>query len=228
MAITDAKFPFAAREAYNSLRTNIQYSLSPMNGKIIAVTSPNAGEGKSSVSTNLALSLAQTSAKVLLIDADLRKPVVHKYLNLSNSTGFSNFIVGFETLADSLKRDVYGNGNLDVLTSGPIPPNPAELLGSDNMKLFIEKVRDAYDYIIIDTPPINVVTDMATMASFIDGVLLVSFFASTTIEDVKRAQEALKVVDARVLGLIVVGVERKKTHGKYYKKYYRNYYSYKQ
>ena len=174
------------------------------------------------------MSLAQTSAKVLLIDADLRKPVVHKYLNLSNSTGFSNFIVGFETLADSLKRDVYGNGNLDVLTSGPIPPNPAELLGSDNMKLFIEKVRDAYDYIIIDTPPINVVTDMATMASFIDGVLLVSFFASTTIEDVKRAQEALKVVDARVLGLIVVGVERKKTHGKYYKKYYRNYYSYKQ
>lgn len=225
ISIVDPNFPFAAREAYNSLRTNVQYSVSPLNGKIIAITSSNAGEGKSSVSANLAISLAQTSAKVLLIDADLRKPVIHKYLKLNNTSGLSNFIVGFDTLSDALKRNVHPN--LDVMTSGPIPPNPSELLGSESMKAFIDKISDAYDYIIIDTPPINVVTDMAAMASIITGVLLVSFFASTTTDDVRRAKEALDVVKAKILGLVVVGVDGKKIHGSYSRKYYKKYYSYK-
>ena len=217
LLITRENFPFAVREAYNTLRTNVLYALSPINGKIIAVTSPNAGEGKSTVSVNLAIALAETSARVLLIDCDLRKPTIHKKLNLNNSSGLSKFIVGFETMADALKREILPN--LDVMTSGPIPPNPSELLGSANMQTFLNKVSDYYDYIILDTPPINIVTDMAVMANFISGVLLVSYYAVTTVEDVRRAQEALKIVNAKILGLVVAGVVRKKGHkGDYYRK----------
>ena len=217
LLITSENFAFAVREAYNTLRTNVLYALSPINGKIIAVTSPNAGEGKSTVSVNLAIALAETSARVLLIDCDLRKPTIHKKLNLNNSSGLSKFIVGFETMADALKREILPN--LDVMTSGPIPPNPSELLGSANMQTFLNKVSDYYDYIILDTPPINIVTDMAVMANFISGVLLVSYYAVTTVEDVRRAQEALKIVNAKILGLVVAGVVRKKGHkGDYYRK----------
>jgi len=217
LLITNENFPFAVREAYNTLRTNVLYALSPINGKIVAVTSPNAGEGKSTVSVNLAIALAETSARVLLIDCDLRKPTIHKKLGLNNSSGLSKFIVGFETMADALTREILPN--LDVMTSGPIPPNPSELLGSANMQTFLNKVSDYYDYIILDTPPINIVTDMAVMANFISGVLLVSYYASTTIEDVRRAQEALKIVNAKILGLVVAGVIRKKGNkGDYYRK----------
>ena len=217
LLITNENFPFAVREAYNTLRTNVLYALSPINGKIVAVTSPNAGEGKSTVSVNLAIALAETSARVLLIDCDLRKPKIHKKLGLNNSSGLSKFIVGFETMADALTREILPN--LDVMTSGPIPPNPSELLGSANMQTFLNKVSDYYDYIILDTPPINIVTDMAVMANFISGVLLVSYYASTTIEDVRRAQEALKIVNAKILGLVVAGVIRKKGNkGDYYRK----------
>lgn len=217
LLITNENFPFAVREAYNTLRTNVLYALSPINGKIVAVTSPNAGEGKSTVSVNLAIALAETSARVLLIDCDLRKPTIHKKLGLNNSSGLSKFIVGFETMADALTREILPN--LDVMTSGPIPPNPSELLGSANMQTFLNKVSDYYDYIILDTPPINIVTDMAVMANFISGVLLVSYYASTTIEDVSRAQEALKIVNAKILGLVVAGVIRKKGNkGDYYRK----------
>ena len=217
LLITNENFPFAVREAYNTLRTNVLYALSPINGKIVAVTSPNAGEGKSTVSVNLAIALAETSARVLLIDCDLRKPTIHKKLGLNNSSGLSKFIVGFETMADALTREILPN--LDVMTSGPIPPNPSELLGSANMQTFLNKVSDYYDYIILDTPPINIVTEMAVMANFISGVLLVSYYASTTIEDVRRAQEALKIVNAKILGLVVAGVIRKKGNkGDYYRK----------
>lgn len=120
-------------------------------------------------------------------------------------------------MADALTREILPN--LDVMTSGPIPPNPSELLGSANMQTFLNKVSDYYDYIILDTPPINIVTDMAVMANFISGVLLVSYYASTTIEDVRRAQEALKIVNAKILGLVVAGVIRKKGNkGDYYEK----------
>ena len=105
----------------------------------------------------MAITLAQTSARVLLVDADLRKPIQHKIFQVDNSNGLSRLLIGFETLGESLKRDV--EPGLDLLTSGPIPPNPSELLGSQNMSTFIEKMHQFYDYIIIDSPPINIVTD---------------------------------------------------------------------
>ena len=218
--ITDKTFPFAAKEAYNSLRTNLLYALSPTNGKIVAVTSSNAGEGKSSVSINLALTMATAKVKVLLIDADLRRPSIHKKLEIDNSTGLSRFIVGFETMSDALKREVFPN--LDVMTSGPIPPNPSELLGSENMRIFLQKASDYYDYIIIDTPPVNIVTDVAVMADCISGVLLVTSYGNTTFEDVKKSNITLEKVNAKLLGMVVAGVENKKS---IYKKDSSSYYT---
>ena len=218
--ITDKTFPFAAKEAYNSLRTNLLYALSPTNGKIVAVTSSNAGEGKSTVSINLALTMATAKVKVLLIDADLRRPSIHKKLEIDNSTGLSRFIVGFETMSDALKREVFPN--LDVMTSGPIPPNPSELLGSENMRIFLQKASDYYDYIIIDTPPVNIVTDVAVMADCISGVLLVTSYGNTTFEDVKKSNITLEKVNAKLLGMVVAGVENKKS---IYKKDSSSYYT---
>ncbi|MBR3918079.1 MAG: CpsD/CapB family tyrosine-protein kinase [Clostridia bacterium] len=218
--ITDSSFPFAAKEAYNSLRTNLLYALSPTNGKIVAVTSSNAGEGKSTVSINLALTMASANVKVLLIDADLRRPTIHKKLRIDNSTGLSKFIVGFETMSDSLKRNVFTN--LDVMTSGPIPPNPSELLGSENMRVFLQKASDYYDYIIIDTPPVNIVTDVAVMSDCISGVLLVTSYGNTTFEDVKKANITLEKVNAKLLGMVLAGVENKKS---IYKKDSSSYYT---
>ena len=218
--ITDSSFPFAAKEAYNSLRTNLLYALSPTNGKIVAVTSSNAGEGKSTVSINLALTMASANVKVLLIDADLRRPTIHKKLRIDNSTGLSKFIVGFETMSDSLKRNVFTN--LDVMTSGPIPPNPSELLGSENMRVFLQKASDYYDYIIIDTPPVNIVTDVAVMSDCISGVLLVTSYGNTTFEDVKKANSILEKVNAKLLGMVLAGVENKKS---IYKKDSSSYYT---
>lgn len=218
--ITDKTFPFAAKEAYNSLRTNLLYALSPTNGKIVAVTSSNAGEGKSTVSINLALTMATAKVKILLIDADLRRPSIHKKLKIDNSTGLSRFIVGFETMSDALKREVFPN--LDVMTSGPVPPNPSELLGSENMRIFLQKASDYYDYIIIDTPPVNIVTDVAVMADCISGVLLVTSYGNTTFEDVKKANITLEKVNAKLLGMVVAGVENKKS---IYKKDSSSYYT---
>lgn len=218
--ITDSSFPFAAKEAYNSLRTNLLYALSPTNGKIVAVTSSNAGEGKSTVSINLALTMASANVKVLLIDADLRRPTIHKKLRIDNSTGLSKFIVGFETMSDSLKRNVFTN--LDVMTSGPIPPNPSELLGSENMRVFLQKASDYYDYIIIDTPPVNIVTDVAVMSDCISGVLLVTSYGNTTFEDVKKAKSTFDKVNAKLLGMVLAGVENKKS---IYKKDSSSYYT---
>ena len=218
--ITDKNFPFAAKEAYNSLRTNLLYALSPTNGKIVAVTSSNAGEGKSTVSINLALTMATAKVKVLLIDADLRRPSIHKKLEIDNSTGLSRFIVGFETMSDALKREVFPN--LDVMTSGPVPPNPSELLGSENMRIFLQKAGDYYDYIIIDTPPVNIVTDVAVMADCISGVLLVTSYGNTTFEDVKKSNITLEKVNAKLLGMVVAGVENKKS---IYKKDSSSYYT---
>lgn len=218
--ITDSSFPFAAKEAYNSLRTNLLYALSPTNGKIVAVTSSNAGEGKSTVSINLALTMASANVKVLLIDADLRRPTIHKKLRIDNSTGLSKFIVGFETMSDSLKRNVFTN--LDVMTSGPIPPNPSELLGSENMRVFLQKASDYYDYIIIDTPPVNIVTDVAVMSDCISGVLLVTSYGNTTFEDVKKANSTFEKVNAKLLGMVLAGVENKKS---IYKKDSSSYYT---
>ncbi|MBR6934674.1 MAG: CpsD/CapB family tyrosine-protein kinase [Clostridia bacterium] len=214
--------PFNVREAFNTLRTNVVFGMAPSGGKRLLVTSANQSEGKSTTSVNLAVALAQNGAKVLLIDADLRKPKLHKFFNTDYTHGLSRFLIGQETLNDALFRTPVKN--LDLMTSGIIPPNPSELLGSSRMKLFLEKAEEYYDYIIIDTPPINVVTDAAVLSKIVSGVLIVVHYGSTDRDDFQKAKNQLQMVGANIIGFSVVGVRSE--HKGYYKKYYKSYDSY--
>jgi len=220
--------PSQVNEAYKNVRTNLQYALHPINGKVMLVSSALPGEGKSTTSSNLAVTFAQNS-KVLLIDADMRKPVMHKIFGLDNSHGLSLFLGGFEPLAKSINRDVFPG--LDVMTAGTIPPNPSELLGSKNMTVFINKVQEHYDYVIIDTPPINVVTDAVVLSKKVSGVVLVARQNSTTIKMLRQTVDSLKTVRVRVLGVVLTGVKEKyKPFSRYsggYSYYSNRKYSYK-
>ncbi len=164
--------PFVITEAYKVVRTNLQFALAAQEGKAVVISSPTPGDGKSTTVANLAITLAQTSARVLIIDADLRKPTQHKIFQVDNTHGLSRLLVGFETLGESLKRDI--EPGLDLLSSGPIPPNPSELLGSNNMSMLIEKMHSYYDYILLDTPPVNVVTDAIVIAQKCSGMMIIA------------------------------------------------------
>lgn len=220
--------PSQVNEAYKNVRTNLQYALHPINGKVVLVSSALPGEGKSTTSSNLAITFAQNS-KVLLIDADMRKPVMHKIFSLDNSHGLSLFLGGFEPLAKSINREVMPG--LDVMTSGAIPPNPSELLGSKNMTVFLNKIQEHYDYVIIDTPPINVVTDAVVLSKKVSGVVLVARQNSTTIKMLRQTIDSLKNVRVRVLGVVLTGVKEKyKPFSRYsggYNYYSNKKYSYK-
>ncbi len=222
--LTD-KIPFHITEAYKALRTNVLYSIATTGNKVIAVSSAMPGEGKSTTCANLAITLAQTGAKVILIDADLRKPVQYKIFKVNNSLGLSRTLVGFNKLEECIKPGVAPG--LDLLPSGPIPPNPAELLGSDNMKELLEYLKTAYDYIVIDTPPVNVVTDALVLLSSEMDITLVSRQRQTTYDELAKAIDSLKVANANFMGVVVTSVQQEKSWSKRngYYSYYR--YEYK-
>lgn len=212
--------PFSIVEAYKAIRTNLLFALAATDGKTIVVSSSNPGEGKSVTSANLAITLAQTSARVLLIDADLRKPTQHTIFGVENSHGLSKFLVGMESLAESLKPSV--ETRLDLLTSGPTPPNPAELLGSRNMNILLKKLEEHYDYIIIDSPPVNMVTDGVVLSAKTAGILLVAKHNVTSYEELKRALDAVKFAKANVLGVVISQYvdENKALYNAYYHRKY--------
>ncbi len=219
-------------EAYKTIRTNLQYALHPINGKVMLFSSAMPGEGKSTTASNLAVTFAQNS-KVLLIDADMRKPVMHKIFQVDNTHGLSQFLGGFEPLSKALRRDV--RPGLDLITAGVLPPNPSELLGSKNMTLFLNKVQEYYDYIIIDTPPVNVVTDAVVLSKKVNGVVLVSRQNITTSKALRQTVDTMKNVRARILGVVLTGVKEKykmfsrysdSQRGSYSKKYSYRYYAY--
>ena len=219
MTMLDKEFPFAVTEAFKALRTNIMFALStsPKNKKIIAVSSALPSEGKSTMAANIALTFAETDAKVLFIDADLRKPVAHRTFNLQNKLGLSTLLSGIDSFREVLNSQV--TAGLDVITSGPIPPNPSEMLGSENMKVLLEKLCEFYDYIIIDTPPINIVSDTLNMMPFIAGVVLVVRQGETPTDAFQDAIDAVKFADGHVLGAVLGQVQ---TLGKSsYKRGYR-------
>ncbi len=210
--------PFALTEAYKAVRTNLLFSLAADSRTTFLISSPGVGEGKSTTSANLAITLAQTSAKVLLIDADLRKPTQHKIFRVDNSHGLSSFLVGMESLAESLKSNV--EPRLDLFPSGPTPPNPSELLGSKNMGILLQKLEEHYDYILIDTPPVNVVSDALVLSGKTAGVALVVKHCSTAYEELRRAIEAIQFANSRVLGVILANVdESKDSYTRGYNKY---------
>ena len=204
--------PFAVVEAYKAIRTNVLFSLTQETDKIISISSSLPGEGKSSCAVNLAIAFSQLGSKVLLIDADLRRPSVYRKLKLQNNHGLSSVLVGFCYIADAVH---HLNPNFDVLTSGPIPPNPAELLGSENMKTLLESLTKVYNYIIIDTPPINIVTDAMIVAKQTSGLVLVAKNRDTTHEQLKKAFETISFSDIRLLGVVLN--DSSYTPGKYTK-----------
>ena len=209
--------PFAVTEAYKIVRTNIIFSLAADDHKTFVVSSANEREGKSTTSANLAITLAQTSARVLLIDADLRKPAQHKVFQVDNSHGLSRFLVGLESLADALYTNV--EPKLDLLTAGPTPPNPSELLGSKNMGILLEKLEEHYDYIVVDSPPVNVVTDALVVSAKTAGVVLAAKYCETTYDDIKKAIDAVKFANSNVLGVIFTSMDDSRKSGSYYKGY---------
>ncbi len=216
--------PFNIREAFNTLRSNVLFALAPTGGKKLLVTSANQAEGKSTTSVNLAAALAQNGNKVLLIDCDLRKPKLHKFFNVDYTHGLSRFLVGQESLNDTLiHTDIR---NLDLMPAGVIPPNPSELLGSNRMKVFLDKVEEYYNYVILDTPPIGMVIDAAVLSKYVSGVLVAVHYASTRRADFMKAKNQLDMAGANIIGFTMVAV--KSEHKGYYKKYskYGSYYSY--
>lgn len=202
--LLDHEFSFQTTEAFKTLRTNLIFSLSTKNNKSFAITSPMQHEGKSTVTANLALTFAQMEAKVLLIDADLRKPVQHKLFKLKNKVGLSTLLCGIHSFKEVLNENIIPG--LDVMTSGPIPPNPSELLASENMKVLFKELSEYYDYIIVDTPPVNIVSDTLTLSDSIAGVVLVAMSEVTTYDSYQHAVDAIKFANGSVLGSVITRV----------------------
>ena len=212
---------FAAKEQYKQIRENLSFVL-PQDEKasVIGVTSSVRGEGKSTTVINLASVLAEKDCKVLIIDADLRIPTVAKKLGIERAPGLSNFLIG-----QTEKAPIYGlkmNEKLFVLPSGDIPPNPSELLGSDRMANFVEKLKDSFDYILIDTPPVNLVSDALALSPILSGLIVVTRESFTEKREIKRCFSQLKLADVKVLGTILN--DASDDHGKNYRKSKYRYY----
>ncbi|PTL40233.1 CpsD/CapB family tyrosine-protein kinase [Alkalicoccus saliphilus] len=201
-------------EQFRTLRTNMQFIQIDKRLKTIVVTSPLPGEGKSTTAANLSIVLAQQEKRVLLIDTDLRKPSVHHTFKLSNSTGFTNVVTNQVGIKNAVKRTSLAN--LFILTSGPLPPNPSELLASNRMKRFLEEIKKQYDYIIFDAPPVNAVTDGLILASYVDGTILVIRNGKTEIDPAKKAVNAVKKVEGNLLGAVLNDCPEVNSHYSYY------------
>ena len=211
----------ASAEAYRTLRTNIQLADIDNPPKSLVITSAVPLEGKSTTALNLAVALAQKESKVLLIDADLRKPIIHKLLHLDNSTGLVDALLNGGHPGASVKQSK-NIDNLWVLTSGSVPSNPSELLGSSGMKALMEQVTKEYDYVVFDTPPLISVSDGVILASQADGILMVVSPGKVKGEIGRHTKELLERIGTPVLGCVFNGVEP--SHRNYY--YYYNYYHY--
>ncbi|MDI2019859.1 polysaccharide biosynthesis tyrosine autokinase [Paenarthrobacter nicotinovorans] len=188
-------------ESFRQIRTNLQFAHVSHNSKTVLVTSSKPGEGKSTTAVNLAISMSQSGQSVLLIDADLRRPKINEYLGLERNAGLTSALIGSADVNDLLQP--WGPHALYVLTSGGIPPNPSELLGSNAMKSLLARLEETFDAIIIDTPPLLPVTDAAVLAQHVGGVVLVIEAQATKVPEVEKALRALEMVDAEMLGVVL-------------------------
>lgn len=213
ISMTAPKSPIA--EQFRTIRTNIQFSSVDEELQTIIVTSSGPAEGKSTTTANLAVVFAQQGKRVLLIDADLRKPTVHYTFRTENHIGLSNVLTRQSSLEESVT--VTAQDKLWVLPSGPIPPNPSELLGSKGMNTLLEQAKDEYDVIILDTPPVLAVTDAQVLANLADGVVLVVSSGKTETEAAKKSKELLESAKAKILGVVL---NNKKVQDSQYYYYY--------
>lgn len=220
---------FFVREAYKALRTNVFFSLTgDESSKVVLVTSSSQGEGKSITALNLAISFAQMDRKVIIVDCDLRRPKLARLLQVSSPVGLSNLLMDANLKADAVVHT--GTKNLDVLLSGDIPPNPSELLSSPRMHRLVEELKKDYEYIILDTPPVNIVIDAVVLAPQSDGVLFVVRSNQSERGPVIRAVEQLEYAKAKIVGFVLNDVEMEQTNYGYGKRRYiryGRYYSYR-
>lgn len=215
IAHNDLKNP--ATEAYRVIRTSIQFAQAGKELKTLAVTSCMPNEGKSITVANLAVVLTQAGKSVLLLDCDMRNPTVHKNFNLSNKVGLSSCISMGTALSDAVqKTSIEG---LYALTGGVIPPNPSELLGSEQMKNVLQRAKEQYDYVLIDTPPVMPVTDALIVSRFVDGMILVIASAEVKVEMARDVKKQLVNAGANILGVVLNKV-RSEHHGYGYGYYY--------
>ena len=212
---------FGGIEAYNLLKTNLSFLLPKTDnkGKIVGITSSEPQEGKSFTSINLSYSLASDGYKVLLIDCDMRKPSVHRTLELSQTPGLSNLLVS--NIEDPTRKGIL-HDNMSVILSGDIPPNPSNLIRSEAMCNLLEESRKVYDYIIVDLPPVNSVSDPIAISNFLDGMIIVIKHAYTRRKSLNEAIRQLKFAKANLLGFVYNGWSSSSKY--YFRK--KNYYQY--
>ncbi|WP_223946715.1 polysaccharide biosynthesis tyrosine autokinase [Arthrobacter sp. NtRootA1] len=199
--LTQAAFQSPRAESYRQLRTNLQFANVAGHAKSFIVTSSLPGEGKTTTAINLAIALAEAGQSVCLIDADLRRPMVAEYLGLERSAGLTTALVGSADVTDLLQP--WGPNDLYVLTSGQIPPNPSELLGSNEMKGLVERLEQVFDTLIIDAPPLLPVTDAAVLSQHAGGVVVVVSAQKTRSQDLEKSLGALRLVEANILGVVL-------------------------
>lgn len=212
-------------EAFKSARTNLMYALSDEEekSKALLTTSSFSGEGKTTTCINLAATLAMTDKNVLLVDADLRNPRIHCYLEVKNKEGLANHLGGFSSIESTI--NTIDEFNFDYITAGNIPPNPAELLSSNKFSNFVEEVKKKYDYVIFDTPPVNAVADALSVVSCVKNVVFVCRCGVSLTSEVKKAISALEFAQAKILGFITIDSSENKKNDKYEK--YSGYYDYR-
>lgn len=206
-------------EAFRTLRTNLSFTSVDKEIKIIGVTSTKPREGKSTVAFNLATTLALNGNKTLLVDADLRKPQIHRFINNPNTNGLTSVLTDSYDKITITKLYEKEFEDLGVVTSGPIPPNPSELLASKRMKYFVDSVKEHFEYIIFDTPPIGSVSDCAVLSPFLDGIIIVAESGNVTRAELNRTKESLLKVNANILGVVLNGVKRETLGYDYYYSY---------
>lgn len=222
--LLSSKSPFSVQEAYKTLRTNVTFSLPGTDCKCIGITSANRGEGKSTVAVNLSISLAQLNKKVILIDCDMRLPTVITKLGVNAKEGLSNYLSGMIGEVPVVR---IGNIGVDIIPSGNIPPDATTLIDSEAMKELVSLLKESYDYIVFDFPPINIVSDAVLLSGMIDGYLMVVRHGISEFKKVNEALRQMKFADAKIIGFVYNG---KSNDNKYYKSkryyYYRydNYY----
>jgi len=210
-----------ASEAYRGIRTSLLLSSADQAPQVILVCSAAPHEGKTITAANIAIAMAQAGSKVLIMDCDMRRPKIHKLFGIDRDKGMSNILAGSCNMGDSIFHTTVQN--MDIMTSGPIPPNPSEILVSNRMKEIIEQVRTRYERIIIDSPPITAVTDAAIISNLVDGVIIVIRANDTHREIVKNGIAHLKSINAHILGAVLNGVEMGRDSYYYYQYYYYYY-----
>ena len=221
--LLSAKSPFSVREAYKTLRMNVTFSLPGTGCKCIGITSANRSEGKSTIATNLSLALAQINKKVVLIDCDMRLPTIAAKLSLKAKEGLSNYLSG---AVDEIPIIHVEERGIDVISSGNIPPDSTTLIDSALMKELIVKLKEMYDYVIFDFPPVNLVSDAVLMSEMIDGYLIVIRHHVSEYKKIAETVRQLQFADAKIIGFVYNGNAGEKRYYKKSKYYYNKYYYY--